>query len=430
MSFVAAKCPQCGGDLQLDPEKETGFCMHCGSKIIVQEAIRIVRVDNSHMVDTWMKMGKSALEARNFNEAYGYFTKVVEILPENYLAILFKSQAAGLLSTFEQPRLDEFMYGINASNVLIDDAKLTPQEVIEGKNLFVQAVIDVYDAFTMVVMKKIKDSKFDWLDDKDLMLEIRQYFEKAVKDLQAVLRIIENFKDELSRSNQVKLMKAIAKQCSHVCDPLTYYKDDKKTETFLFGYSASEKERYINLFDDCLIKISAVEPDYGQHDEEVWIDRLSMPSDKAPHYDIDYSMPDFVNETKKMLAYFDVMSTHLNQAREANNAAKYEREAKVTTYKKQKYWEDHPNEYKAYLEEEKRKKEEMEEYNNKMKNEINGKFIQMREIEEKVDELRKEREKLGIFAGSQKKAIDVKVSTLGQEIKDLKNEIERLKRSI
>jgi tetratricopeptide (TPR) repeat protein len=107
MPFVAAKCPQCGGDLQLDNEMETGFCMHCGSKIIVHEAIRAVRVDNTHMIDTWMKMGDLAAESQNLSEAYEYYTKVVEVQPDNYWAIYKKGKAAGWQSTLANVRFTE-----------------------------------------------------------------------------------------------------------------------------------------------------------------------------------------------------------------------------------------------------------------------------------------------------------------------------------
>ena len=82
MSFEAAKCPQCGGELQLDIEKETAFCMHCGSKIIVQEAIRAVRIDNAHMVDTWIKMGKSAFEAKLISCPLDLADKITGNVPE------------------------------------------------------------------------------------------------------------------------------------------------------------------------------------------------------------------------------------------------------------------------------------------------------------------------------------------------------------
>ncbi|MBN1618484.1 hypothetical protein JW887_04025 [Candidatus Dojkabacteria bacterium] len=107
MTFVAAKCPQCGGDLQLDPEKETVFCMHCGSKIVVRDAIKTVCIDNSHMIETWMEMGDFAAESGNNKEAYDYYTKVVEAQPNNWRAIFKRGKAAGWQSTLVNVRLME-----------------------------------------------------------------------------------------------------------------------------------------------------------------------------------------------------------------------------------------------------------------------------------------------------------------------------------
>jgi DNA-directed RNA polymerase subunit RPC12/RpoP len=107
MPFVAARCPQCGGDLQLDNQKETGFCMHCGSKIVVQEAIKAVRIDNTHMIETWMNMGDLAVEAGNNDEACSYYTKVIEVQTDNWLAIYKKGKAVGWQSTLANVRFTE-----------------------------------------------------------------------------------------------------------------------------------------------------------------------------------------------------------------------------------------------------------------------------------------------------------------------------------
>jgi DNA-directed RNA polymerase subunit RPC12/RpoP len=107
MQFVPARCPQCGGDLQLDKEKETGFCMHCGSKIVVEEAIKAVKIDNTHMIETWMKMGDLASESQNLKEAYEYYTKIIEVQPNNWEAIYKKGKAAGWQSTLVNVRLIE-----------------------------------------------------------------------------------------------------------------------------------------------------------------------------------------------------------------------------------------------------------------------------------------------------------------------------------
>ena len=39
MKFVAAKCPQCGANLEVDPTKEAGICSVCGTPFITEKAI-------------------------------------------------------------------------------------------------------------------------------------------------------------------------------------------------------------------------------------------------------------------------------------------------------------------------------------------------------------------------------------------------------
>jgi DNA-directed RNA polymerase subunit RPC12/RpoP len=41
MSFKAAKCPNCAGDIQVPDDRDTVKCMYCGSDIVVREAIRL-----------------------------------------------------------------------------------------------------------------------------------------------------------------------------------------------------------------------------------------------------------------------------------------------------------------------------------------------------------------------------------------------------
>ena len=44
MGYVAARCPSCGGDLQLDDSMEKGYCTHCGTPIYFKEAISKVKI--------------------------------------------------------------------------------------------------------------------------------------------------------------------------------------------------------------------------------------------------------------------------------------------------------------------------------------------------------------------------------------------------
>ncbi|MBO4569216.1 MAG: hypothetical protein J5674_04580 [Candidatus Methanomethylophilaceae archaeon] len=36
MAIVAIKCPSCHGDVQLDDSREFGFCVYCGTKIMIR----------------------------------------------------------------------------------------------------------------------------------------------------------------------------------------------------------------------------------------------------------------------------------------------------------------------------------------------------------------------------------------------------------
>jgi len=46
MKLVAAKCPQCKADIQIDSESKQAFCMYCGTKIIIDDEVTHVQFDN------------------------------------------------------------------------------------------------------------------------------------------------------------------------------------------------------------------------------------------------------------------------------------------------------------------------------------------------------------------------------------------------
>lgn len=109
MIFKEARCPNCGGELQLPEDKATVKCMYCGGDIIVQDAISKAAEAN---VPNWLILAKAAIEGRNYKEAFNYYTKVLEVDPQNCEAWLGKGEAAGWLSTLADFRLPEMVGGI------------------------------------------------------------------------------------------------------------------------------------------------------------------------------------------------------------------------------------------------------------------------------------------------------------------------------
>lgn len=90
MAYVAAQCPNCGGDLQLDEKMEKGFCMHCGSKIKVQEAIQNVKIEGEVEisgivgVEKLIENGKTFVRLEDYKRAEKIYKHLINIAPHRY----------------------------------------------------------------------------------------------------------------------------------------------------------------------------------------------------------------------------------------------------------------------------------------------------------------------------------------------------------
>jgi hypothetical protein len=71
-------------------------------------------------------LAKVAIEGRNYQEAFNYYTKVLEVDPQNYEAWLGKGEAAGWLSTLADVRLSEMLTDIENA------IKNAPEEIKEN----------------------------------------------------------------------------------------------------------------------------------------------------------------------------------------------------------------------------------------------------------------------------------------------------------
>ena len=113
----ALVCDLCGGKLVMGTGG-TATCDSCGMsysmermKEKIQEIQGIVRIDHSPMIDNYLQMAQTALEADNKGEAETYANKIIEIDPENYQAWLIKGKSAGWQSTLQNPRFSEIVTG-------------------------------------------------------------------------------------------------------------------------------------------------------------------------------------------------------------------------------------------------------------------------------------------------------------------------------
>lgn len=120
MQFKAAKCPSCGGNIQVPYERDTAKCMYCGSDIIVREAIKLAGGKNLQNILT---MAKTSLEARNQGEGLQYINSYLEDDQNNAEAWNLKAQLVCL----------EYEY-VNLVNVLTQvETCMSRAIAIDGK---------------------------------------------------------------------------------------------------------------------------------------------------------------------------------------------------------------------------------------------------------------------------------------------------------
>ena len=87
MGFVAVKCPSCGAEVNLDEDREFGFCTYCGTKI-VQEKIVVehrgqVSVDGIATKETVLDRADICLAHGEFAKAKEYYNKALDLDPKS-----------------------------------------------------------------------------------------------------------------------------------------------------------------------------------------------------------------------------------------------------------------------------------------------------------------------------------------------------------
>ena len=86
MAFVTGRCPNCSGEVQLDESKDKGFCLHCGSQIQVQEAVKLkvelagkVSVDGLNTIMQLKANAERSFSVKQYQNASSDWIKAVEL---------------------------------------------------------------------------------------------------------------------------------------------------------------------------------------------------------------------------------------------------------------------------------------------------------------------------------------------------------------
>ena len=414
--MAALVCDICGGKLIMG-SGGIAVCDSCGMehsqdrmKEKIQEIKGVVQVDNSHMVDNWMKMGTSAAQAGNHKEAYDYFTKVIEVDPQNWRAIFEKGKAGAWQSNLANLRTAEIYQGITMALDIIKGLDMSEEEVAQIKNEFAVALFNINNAITDLMWQNLFD-----LDDKyfdahwDQMWNTRQQYITNVDQLEDALSLIADLDDELSKSNVIEFKKRMCSDLRNACSSVQYWTDYSKTSLGYLGFEPTEKEEYLNKYWKLVDEIREVEPNFGT-------DEWSYPDPFGPG----------LNSSKDICNYWKGLETEKKARRERELAQKRFND----------YWESHSEEKKQYesrlsaigdeIAEIKQKtlpfENNIKEFEAEKSDEVPAE-AEVATIQKNINELVKQKKDLGLFQGKEKKALQEQIDAQTVNLRNAENTV-------
>ena len=84
MTLIALKCPNCSGDVQLDDGREFGFCIYCGTRIMISDFVtRKIEIDYSGKASSYADIALDWLNRGEMERAREYADKALDLDPSN-----------------------------------------------------------------------------------------------------------------------------------------------------------------------------------------------------------------------------------------------------------------------------------------------------------------------------------------------------------
>lgn len=380
--MAALVCDICGGKLIVGAGGIT-VCDSCGMEYSVermrekiQEIKGVVQIDNSNMIENWMKMADRAMQACNYSEAYGYYTKIAETDPQNWKAVYGKGKAGVNLSSEDNLRVQELFQGIKEAVAIIKNGEINEQEKITVYNDMAVALNEWVDRYGKGLYKNydaiaLNAPKRAWL---------RESLKICVTEMECAVSLLSEFSDKESQENCYRCKKELFHWIRSYCNDIVYETKDQTSPTGirlrLDGASAKEKKPYI---------------------DEAW--RISRElKEREPDY---YSNYGYYPNPSEGEWGIDVVAWWKKYAQE-------------------KYWESHRNDYESLNRERKELQSKVKALNGEIKEHpVNH---QIEQLENQIALKKSEMKSLGLFKLSEKKNIQQEIDELSVALSKKKAE--------
>lgn len=246
MSFVAAICPQCSGALQVPEERDIVKCMYCGVDVVVRQAIQLVSGSSKN----FLVLAEAAAAAENYAEAFTYFTKALEIDPNNASAWFGKGTAAGWMSKVNQLRLSEMTVAFDRAIGLSPESE-RPVVKIACANTLTSIAAGHY--------KLARNHLLEFVELSDSWVEYVDRCQQAISAHQAAY--------VYDRTNQQALRNLI-EVCVDIIHGVKFKDSKNKNQTKVLHLTRDNEKRIRALLFNYGTKVAILDPSYDRPDPQ------------------------------------------------------------------------------------------------------------------------------------------------------------------
>jgi tetratricopeptide (TPR) repeat protein len=230
-NLTALLCPSCGSAMGVPDSQGIVQCSYCGTKIILSTTE--LQKENKNVI-RYKELCQVARLAKNWKELLKYASEILEIDPKNVEAWLDKALAAGSVSNYLFPRLDETMGYLQKASELspnderIDEIKKVAQEVQFNQYTWHAVEINKSAIQMMNLRSAGHQHAVDWTieamtyfilahrikpDDPTTLQSIKTMSNNGKlvgiqwgQEVQDILNMIERSKKTLATTNKIKIL--------------------------------------------------------------------------------------------------------------------------------------------------------------------------------------------------------------------------------
>lgn len=426
--MAALVCDVCGGKLSMG-SGGIAVCESCGmehTKDRMQEKIQeikgTVRIDNSHMVENYLNIARTAYDASNLTEAETYCNKIIEISPSNAEAWLIKGKAAGWQSTLANLRFSE---SIAAFSKAISN---TPEN---ERELFELDTIDEIAKLSRAIVN-LRGEHFEKYPDKDVASGL-------LNDLRTILITLEQYYNQVSKTiHRSQIMGPIASQIDDIVNNAWEYKihpeyvgDENKPDKYDF-------EKYLDRIGCCidLLKIAIQlssdddEDDIHRYEMMIKLEQAAIEScswdyeftEYGKRWSKEYTLTDNaitirreeINKSKNKIAE---IKAFCEAEKTRKRIEKEQKEQEEAEQRYRQYWEEHIEEKKALEEKIQNLSEQLKIGRDEIKRLESDE--EQKNLKNRIKQLEQERASLGVFKRQEKKSVQEKIDFSTSQLSSL-----------